>query len=124
MPVVDLYLPDDLPLGADAELGQALARVVDVVTGPGAAPCTVFVHRLPVFAVVSADTEGLRTVRIHLVSERGPWLDLGPRLYEMTRAYLGSADQSCSTRVVVSIQAVTESYPESWPDQDVHDLAV
>ena len=55
MPVLDLYLPDDLPIAADADLGRALALVVDAATGESTAPCLVYVHRLPVFGVVSAE---------------------------------------------------------------------
>ena len=66
MPVVDLYLPDDLPVAADAELGRALATVIDTADGEAAPGCAVFVHRLPVFAVVTAEVEGVRAVRVQV----------------------------------------------------------
>ena len=119
MPVVDLYLPDDLPISADADLGRALARVVDAATGPAAAPCTVYVHRLPVFAVVSADTEGVRTVRVQVSCDAGPWLNLAPQLDESVRSYLRSLRTDSPTRIVVSVMTVTESNAVTWSHADL-----
>ena len=124
MPVVDLYLPDDLPLTADAALGRSLANVVDWTTGPEVDPCAVFVHRLPVFAVVSADLEGVRTVRVQVCCEDGPWLDLATRVDQAVRTYLRTARAECPTRIVVSVLAATESHQQSWPPSDLRGLVV
>ncbi|MFL6023548.1 MAG: hypothetical protein ACJ72O_09440 [Marmoricola sp.] len=115
MPVVDLYLPDDLPIAADADLGRALAQVVDGATADAAAPCTVFVHRLPVYAVMSADVEGVRTVRVQVSCDAGPWLGLGPGLDEAVRSYLRTLSSATPTRVLVLVQAVTETSAMTWP---------
>lgn len=119
MPVVDLYLPDDLPIAADADLGRALARVVDAATNAAAPPCTVYVHRLPVFAVVSAETEGVRAVRVQVSCDAGPWLDLGPQLDGAVRTYLRSLRSESPTRIVVSVMAVTESTSVTWSHADL-----
>ena len=122
MPVVDLYLPDDLPVAADADLGQALARAVDAATGATPAPCTVFVHRLPVYAVVSAEREGQRTVRVHLFCAAGPRLDLAPGLEDVVRGYLKSA-RAETTRVLICVAPTTEAVPVTWPPTALHGLA-
>ncbi|RNL78437.1 hypothetical protein [Nocardioides marmorisolisilvae] len=123
MPVVDLYLPDDLPIAADADLGRTLAAVVDAATADAAAPCAVFVHRLPVYAVVSADAEGVRTVRVQVSCDAGPWLDLAPGLDDVVRTYLRSLKADVPTRITVSVQAVTETNAVTWP-HPVPSLAV
>jgi hypothetical protein len=112
--VVDLYLPDDLPVAADAELGRSIARAVDAATDTAAAPCTVFVHRLPVYAVVTAEHEGERTVRLQVSCVAGPWLDLAPGLEGVVRTYLKAAGAE-PTRVVISVVAVVETDAVSWP---------
>ena len=115
MPVVDLYLPDDLPIGADADLGRTLAAVVDAATAEATAPCMVYVHRLPVYAVMSADAEGVRTVRVHVSCDAGPWLDLAPGLDDVVRTYLRSLRTEAPTRITISVQAVAETNAATWP---------
>lgn len=115
MPVLDVYLPDDLPISADGDLGRNLALVVDAATGESAAPCLVYVHRLPVFAVVSADVEGVRAVRVQVSCEAGPWLDLAPGLEDVVRTYLRSLLIPEPTRIVVAVHAVSESSAVGWP---------
>ncbi|MFL6158508.1 MAG: hypothetical protein ACJ72D_20650 [Marmoricola sp.] len=117
MPVVDLFLPEDLPIAADAELGSALAAAVDAVTSEAAAPCVVYVHRLPVYAVVSAEVEGLRTVRVQVSCDAGPWLDLAPGLGDVVRTYLRSFQAEAPTRIMITVHAVTESHAVTWPYQ-------
>ena len=123
MPVVDLFLPEDLPISADAELGSALAAAVDGATGEATAPCVVYVHRLPVYAVVSAAIEGLRTVRVQVSCDAGPWLDLAPGLDDVVRTYLRSFQAEAPTRIMITVHAVSESHAITWPYQ-VPSLAV
>lgn len=122
MSVVDLYLPDDLPVAADAELGQALARAVDTATGGEPARCTVFVHRLPVYAVMSAEQEGQRTVRVELSCVAGPGVGAALGLEGVVRSYLRSA-RAEPTRVLVCVVAVVDYDAVSWPPTPLHGLA-
>lgn len=123
MPVVDLYLPDDLPIAADAELGRAVARVVEAATGETAPPCSVYVHRLPVYAVMAAEVEGVRTVRVQVSCDAGPWLDLTPGIDGVVRDYLRAAGLERPTRILVTLGSVTETSGVSWPARDLRGLA-
>jgi hypothetical protein len=115
VPVVDLYIPDDLPIAADADLGRAAAAAVDSAIAGTTTLCTVFVHRLPVYAVVSAEVEGVRTVRVHLSCEASRGADLAPVLDDVVRAYLRSLGCALPTQVTVTVQSVTETNAVTWP---------
>ena len=104
MILVDLYLPDDLPITADADLGQAVAGLIDDLPDFCTVdPCLVYVHRQPVFGVVTAATEGIRVVRLQLsVSGRVP-AALRMWLRELVLRYLYESTGDEGTAVVVSI---------------------
>jgi len=123
VPAIDLYLPDDLPITADADLGRALASVVDAATSEAVAPCTVFVHRLPVYAVVSAEAEGVRTIRVQISCDAAPRPDLAPVVDDAVRTYLRSLSSEVPTLITVSVLSVTESNAVTWPPV-VHSVAV
>ena len=99
MSVLDLYLPDDLAIDADWELGSTLAGIVDAETPGG--ECIVYVHRLHTYAVVTASVEGARTVRVQL-SCAGAHTGLGSRLEAAVRDYLRSKWADFPTRILVT----------------------
>lgn len=81
MTVLDLWIPDDLPLTAERDLGQALAAAVDRTV---AGETLVWVHRLPSYGVISAGSEGVRAIRV-----RSSTPGLVSVLEEVVRDYAG-----------------------------------
>ncbi|MET3962754.1 hypothetical protein ABIE44_002688 [Marmoricola sp. OAE513] len=104
MILVDLYLPDDLPIDVDAELGQSLAAFVEgLPDSRDSDGCMVYVHRLPVYGVVTATREGVRAVRVHVAVSQPLPSGLPLWLRELVGRYLHDRNLEHETEVVVQV---------------------
>lgn len=114
MPVVDLYIPDRLPVVAEYEIAHACARLVDAAlrdVGRAATPCLVYVHRIAVFAVVTATEEGVMTLRA-AVSLPVEVPELADRMVALLEEHRGATERA-GTEVVVSVTAPTSALTSS-----------
>jgi len=118
MPMIDVYLPDDvLPDGADADLTTQLTHAVlraEGVTAPGAFHLdntAAFVHRLAPQAVGTAGAARARAVRVQVITPPGSLDREGQRqiVREATDIVAGTVATDVRTWVIL-----TEAAEGGW----------